>query len=67
MKQRKANVRDRLVGTFLCVVLALTTVFASVSMAGSTQRDDERLTVIGCIKRSEADVPEYAWHDGDHE
>ena len=57
MKQRKANVRERLVVTSLCVVLALTTVFASVSMAGGTQADDERLTVIGCIRRSEADVP----------
>ena len=40
-----------------CVALTLTAVFVSVSLAHSTpQRSDERLTVIGCIKRSEADV-----------
>src|SRR5437773_9500176 len=57
MKQRKSNVRYRLVGTSLWVLLGLTTFFSSMSMAGSAQRDDDRLTVIGCIKRSEADVP----------
>jgi hypothetical protein len=57
VKQRTANVGDRFVRAPLYIVLGLITIVASMSMAGNPQRTDERFTVIGCIKRSAADIP----------
>jgi hypothetical protein len=56
MKQQMTNVGGRFL-RLLSMFVGLAIVFASVSFAGSTQRTDERYTVIGCIKRSAADVP----------
>ena len=57
MKQQMTDVWGRFLRAPLCIIVGLTIVFASVSFAGNTQRTDERYTVIGCIKRSAADVP----------
>ena len=55
---RMSTGHDRFLRGARCVALTLTAVFVCVPLAHSTpQRSDERLTVIGCIKRSEADVP----------
>jgi len=57
VKPRTANVGDRFLRAPLYVVLGLMTVFAAVSIAASPQRTDERVTVIGCVKRSAVDIP----------
>jgi len=57
MKQRAADVGDRFVRALLYVVLALVTLVASMSMASNPQQADERFTVIGCVKRSAAEIP----------
>ena len=57
MKPRTAKVGDCFLRAPLFVVLGLMTVFASLPIAASPQRTDERVTVIGCVKRSATDIP----------